>query len=68
MDNFVQTYMVWAATSPEPTVRNFLAWLGTHCNTTAGQVMTDGEYQRICELANATPQEAEDALMESAWP
>ena len=66
--DFVQIYTTWTPTVPEPTVSIFLGWLGDHCNTTAGQVMTDAEFQRICELAKATPQEAEDALMESAWP
>ena len=66
--NFVEIFKTWSKQTPTPTVRDFLGWLGDNCKTTAGQVMTDTEFQHICELAGASPEESEDALMESAWP
>ena len=68
MTDFIAIYSQWSQTTSDPTVRNFLGWLGENCEVTAGDVMTDTEFQRICELSGTDPDEAEDALMESAWP
>ena len=68
MTDFVAIYLQWAPTVPEPTVTNFLGWLGNNCGVTAGDVMTDTEFQYICEVSGTDYSEAEEALMESAWP
>jgi len=66
--DFVQVYRAWASERANPKISEFLGWLGDHCKVTAGDVMTDAEFEDIRILAGATPMEAEDALMESAWP
>lgn len=66
--DFVQICSHWASQEQEPTIRDFVLWLGDHCGVTPGDVMTDTEFQTCCDLLGATPEEAEDALMETAWP
>ncbi len=66
--DFVQICRSWAAKQQTPTIAEFVTWLGEHCNVTPGDVMTDAEYQICSDLLGATPAEAEEALMETAWP
>ena len=66
--DFVQICRSWAAEQTATTIAEFVTWLADHCKVTPGDVMTDSEYQICCDLLGADPQEAEEALMETAWP
>lgn len=66
--DFVAIYKQWTEQTGDGTLSNFLLWLGTNCHVTPGEVMTDTEFQAICELAGVGPEDAAEVLMEMAWP
>lgn len=66
--NAVELYKRWSENTGGVRFVDFVDWMIEQGHVLPGDVFTEAELDRICELSGDMPEDCEEALMLTAWP